>query len=462
MKSFEQIVQEFNQKYAIDVSFDLVYRTITIGGRQAVLYFTDGMIKDDIMEKLMEGFFAVKEEDFPENAHEFSKRVISYVEANLETDEEKLITGLLTGIVLLYVEGYSQWLMIDCRTYPARGVQEPEKDKVLRGSRDGFVETLNFNSALIRRRIRSPELRMEMLSAGKSSHTDIIVCYMENRVDQAFLKSIKKRIREIDVDALTMNQQSLAEALYKSPWINPFPKVKYSERPDTAAASVLEGNIVVMVDNSPSVMIMPTSLFDVTEEANDYYFPPITGTYLRFSRFLITLTTLFLTPLFLLFMQNPQWIPEQFSFIVVKDTMNIPLLAQLLLLELAIDGMRLAALNTPNILNTPLSVITALVLGEFSVKSGWFNAEVMLYMAFVAVANYSQASYEFGYALKFMRIILLIAVALFNLWGFILGTAFIFCCIAFNRTISGKSYLYPLIPFKWEKLKSRIFRTHLR
>ncbi len=462
MKNFEQVVHDFNETYAIDKSFDLVYRTITIGGRRAVLYFVDGMIKDDIMEKLMEGFFDVEEEEFPADAHEFSKKVISYVEANLETDEEKLVTGLLTGIVLLYVEGYEQWLMIDCRTYPARGVQEPEKDKVLRGSRDGFVETLNFNSALIRRRIRSPQLRMEIFSAGKSSKTDIVVCYMDNRVDHVFLKNLKKRIQSIEVDALTMNQQSLAEALYTSRWINPFPKVKYSERPDTAAASVLEGNIVVMVDNSPSVMIMPTSLFDVTEEANDYYFPPVTGTYLRFSRFLITLVTLFLTPLFLLFMQNQQWVPEQFDFVIVRDTMNIPLLAQLLILELAIDGMRLAALNTPNILTTPLSVIAAIVLGEFSVKSGWFNSEVMLYMAFVTVANYSQASYEFGYALKFMRILLLICVALFNLWGFIGGTIFIFLCMAFNRTISGKSYLYPLIPFRWKALKQRIVRTHLK
>lgn len=462
MKEFEKIVHDFNERFGVDKSFDLVYRTIYIGGRRAVFYFVDGMIKDDIMEKVLEVFQKVEEQNFPADAHEFSKRVVSYVEADLETDENKLIIGLLKGVLLLYVEGYEQWLMIDCRIYPVRSVQEPDKDKALRGSRDGFVETLNFNSALIRRRIRSPELRMEIFSVGTSTQTDVVVCYMESRVDPVFLDDLKRRIQNIQVDSLVMNQQSLAEALYTKRWINPFPKVKYSERPDTAAASVLEGNVVVLVDNSPSAMIMPTSVFDVTEEANDYYFPPITGTYLRLSRFLITLTTLFLTPLFLLLMQNPQWIPESFSFIIVKDQVNIPLLAQLLILELAIDGMRLAALNTPSILTTPLSVIAALVLGEFSVNSGWFNAEVMLYMAFVAVANYSQASFEFGYALKFMRILLLVLVAFFDLWGFIGGCIFIFCSVAFNRTISGKSYLYPLIPFRWEKLKYRIFRAHLK
>lgn len=462
MQDFSQVISTFSETYAVDKSFDIVERHLYFGGRNAALYFVDGMIKDDIMEKLLEGFAGLKEADFPENAGAFAREVITYVEAGAETDQEKLVTGLLTGIVLLYIEGYDEWLMIDCRIYPARSVDEPEKDKVLRGSRDGFVETLNFNSALIRRRIRSPELHMELFTAGKSSKTDIVVCYMESRVDHIFLNNLKKRIREIHVDALTMNQQSLAEALYKGCWFNPFPKVKYSERPDTAAASILEGNIVVLVDNSPSAMIMPTSLFDVTEEANDYYFPPVTGTYLRFSRFLITVITLFMTPVFLLLMQNQEWIPPSFSFIIVQGDIHIPLLAQLLILELAIDGMRLAALNTPSILTTPLSVIAALVLGEFSVNSGWFNAEIMLYMAFVAVANYSQASYEFGYALKFMRILLLLLVALFDLWGFIGGAIFIACCMIFNRTISGKSYLYPLIPFKWSKLKTRILRVRMK
>ena len=215
---------------------------------------------------------------------------------------------------------------------------------------------------------------------------------MEDRVDQQFLEKIRNRIQNLQVDALTLNQESLAECLYQGRWWNPFPKFRFSERPDTAAAQVLEGNIIILVDNSPSALITPTSLFDVLEEADDYYFPPITGTYLRLSRLLIAIVTYFLTPTFLLLMEYPQWIPKGFEFIAVRDTVYIPLIWQLLLLELAIDGLKLAAVNTPNMLSTPLSVMAALVLGEFSVKSGWFNSEVMLYMAFVAVANYTQNS----------------------------------------------------------------------
>lgn len=167
----------------------------------------------------------------------------------------------------------------------------------------------------------------------------------------------------------------------------------------------------------------------------------MTGIYLKISRALITFLTIFLTPVFLLFMQNLSWLPKIFAFVAVKDTVNIPLIFQLLMLEVAIDGLRLAALNTPSMLSTPLSVIAGLVMGEFSVKSGWFNAEVMLYMAFVAVANYTQPNFELGYALKFMRLELLVLTAVFNWIGFLAGTVIVICSICFNKTLSGRSYL---------------------
>lgn len=259
-----------------------------------------------------------------------------------------------------------------------------------------------------------------------------------------------------------MNQESLVECLYRRKWFNPFPKVKYTERPDATAASVLEGKIAILVDNSPAAIVLPVSIFDIVEEADDFYFPPITGTYLRLNRLFIAILTLLLTPGWILLMQNPEWIPPAFDFIKVEGDIHIPLLFQLLILELGIDGLKLAAINTPNMLTTPLSVIAAIVMGEFAVKSGWFNSETMLYMAFVAVANYTQASYELGYALKFMRIILLVLTAAFNLYGFAAGILLTLLAISCNRTISGKSYLYPLIPFNGKQLARRIFRKRIK
>lgn len=456
---------EENKKYMkdilqIDASFDIVSREIRIGGKKAVFYFIDGFCKDELMQKLLQFLMGLKEEDLPTTAASLNQ-TMPYVEIDTTREFEEITKNILCGVFAVIIDGFDECILIDSRTYPARNVTEPDKDKVLRGSKDGFVETVVFNTALIRRRIRSTDLRMEMLSAGKTSKTDIVLCYMDSRVDQDFLEKIRNRIKDIKVDALTLNQESLAECLFTSKWYNPFPKFKYTERPDTAAAQVLEGNIIILVDNSPSAMILPISILDMIQEADDFYFPPVTGSYLRFSRFLILILTYFITPTFLLLMQNPDWIPQSFAFIQVKETINVPLIFQFLILELAIDGLRLAAVNTPSMLSTPLSVMAALILGEFSVKSGWFNAEVMLYMAFVAIANYTHPSYELGYAIKFFRIINLILTALFQLWGYIIGIVLFFTAIVTNKMVSGQSYLYPLIPFNLKKLSDALFRKRL-
>ncbi len=459
--SLSDNMKYFNERLSVDTNFDLVYRVVKIGGRDACMYFIDGFCKDEMMQKMLQYFMDIKEDEMPTDAHEMSKTNLPYVEVDLQDSWERIIYFVMSGVFALFIDGYDKCLLIDSRTYPSRGVEEPEKDKVLRGSKDGFVETIVFNTALIRRRIRSTELRMEMMQAGKSSKTDIVLCYMDNRVDHAFLNQIKERINQIQVDALTMNQESLAECLYQKKWYNPFPKFKFTERPDTASAQILEGDIVILVDNSPSAMITPTSIFDVVEEADDYYFPPITGTYLRLSRFTIAILTYLVTPTFLLLMQNPAWIPAGFEFIAIKDATNIPLIWQFLILELALDGLRLAAVNTPNMLSTPLSVMAALVLGEFSVNSGWFNSEVMLYMAFVAIANYTQASYELSYAIKFMRIINLILTAIFGIWGYIGAIILLIVAIGTNKTVSGKSYVYPLFPLNLTQLSKRLLRKRL-
>lgn len=445
----------------VDHNFDVVHRTMRVGDREACMYLIDGFCKDDLIQKLLQYFMDMKPEDVPEDAETLVEKYIPHIEVEVEERFDKLKVALLSGMFIFFVEGYEKAILIDSRIYPARSVEEPEKDKVLRGSKDGFVETVVFNTALIRRRIRSEKLRMEMLNAGECSRTDIVLCYMDDRVDRDFLAELRNKINGIQVESLTMNQESLAECIYKRKWFNPFPKFKYTERPDAAAAQILEGNIIILVDNSPSAMIIPTTIFDVTDEADDYYFPPITGTYLRITRFIIAILTYVMTPTFLLLMNNPEFIPGSFEFIMLKEDPNIPLLWQFLILELAIDGLKLAAVNTPNMLSTPLSVMAALVLGEFSVNSGWFSSEVMLYMAFVAIANYTQANYELGYALKFMRILNLILTSIFGLWGYITAIIIAVLSIACNRTVSRRSYLYPLIPFNGGKLMDRLIRRRM-
>ena len=432
---------QMHQRLPVEESFDLVQREILAGGRKAVFYFLDGMIKEESLVKVMDTIFLIQKQDMPMYAEEFAQKYIPSIEVDLLEDMEQVVTSVLSGVTVFFVDGYQKALAIDCRTYPARSVEEPEKDKALRGSRDGFVETLVFDTAMIRRRIRDPQLIMEITNVGQSTRSDVVIAYMKHLVDTELLARIRKQLEKIKKTDLCMTQQSLAEALIGSKWYNPFPKFKLTERPDTAAACLMEGKIVILIDNSPSVMILPTSVLDMIEEANDYYFPAWTSLYLKFSRALILFLTVFFTPAFLLFMKNPQWIPRAFQFVLVQGTVNIPLIYQFLILELSIDGLRLAAMNTPSMLSTPLSIFAGLVLGEFSVNSGWFNPEIMLYMAFVAVANYTQPNFELGYAVKFMRIILLILTAVFDWIGFAAGCLIVIGLICSNRTIAGRSYL---------------------
>ena len=443
----------------IDDSFDLICKDTFIGDRKACFFFVDGLTKDEVMQKLLSGFYTIKATDMPDNATDFSIRQLPYVEVDVLQNIEQTMTCILSGMTALLIDGYDAVICMDVRTYPARSVDQPEKEKVLRGSKDGFVETVVFNTALIRRRIRDPKLTMEMLSVGSISHTDVVLCYMDGIVDQTLLNYVRTKIQSLDIKSLSMNQTSLAECLYDRKWYNPFPKYKYTERPDTSAASILEGNLIILVDTSPSAIILPTSLFGIMEEADDFYLPPITGTYLRLTRFLISIITFFITPTILLLSMYPEWIPQWLTFIKLQEYTYVPLMFQFLILEVAVDGLKLAAINTPNMLSTPLSIIAGLALGEYAVSSGWFNAEAMLYMAFVALANYTQPSYELGYALKFFRILTVILTGFFGLWGLISGTALLIIALVSSRTLDGRRrYLYPLIPFHWKTLKRQLLR----
>ena len=444
----------------VERNFDILQREVIIAGRKAGFFFIDGFVREDMAEKLMQFFYSLKESDIT-SLDIFLEKGMPYTEVTRSGNVDNVITQFLSGVSIMTIDGFDECLLIDCRTYPMRSVSEPWKDRVLRGSRDGFVETLVSNAALLRRRIRDPRFSMELYGVGRRSRSDVAICYISDSVDQSVLNRMRKLIKSIDVDALTMNIESLAECMLTHEWINPFPKFKYSERPDTATAAILDGNIVIMVDNSPAVMIIPASIFDIIEEADDFNFSPMIGSYLRITRFLFSIVTWILTPLWLLFVNNPDWVPEFMKFVLITDDITVPVLLQLIILELAVDGLKLAAVNTPTMLSTPLSIVAGIVVGEYAVSSGWFNPEALLYMAVVTVGTYGQTNFEMGYAFKFLRVLTLILTQVFNLGGFIAGVVISVLMIAFNRTITGKSYIYPLIPWDGKMLKRKVLRVRL-
>ncbi|MBE5957988.1 MAG: spore germination protein [Lachnospiraceae bacterium] len=456
-ESYEKTIDNFDQSLAVDINFDILKKEFVVGDSKGVFYYINGMCDVEVVEKIQE-YILKCNYILPDTAEEFDKLYLPYLETDISSDENKILTNILSGVICFYVEKYSFAFLIDTRRYPSRNVSEPEKYRVLRGSRDGFVETLTENTALIRRRIRSTDYRCEIIQVGDISKTDVAICYMDNIADKKLLSSIRQRIKDIKTDALTLSQESLSECLHQGSFLNPFPKFRYSERPDTAASEIIEGYIVILVDTSPAAMILPTTIFDVIEEADDYYFPPVTGTYLRLSRLVITLLSLILTPLYLLFANNPSLIPSDLMFLKIDNEPFVPIILQLLSLELCVDGLKLAAVNTPSMLNTPLSIIAAIVIGEFAIETGWFISQTMLYMAVVAIANFTHENYEFAYAIKYCRIIILILTQFFALYGFVIGLLITVLLVAFNKTLSNTSYIYPLYPFDKHKILTRFIR----
>lgn len=441
-------------------SCDMVSRDYLIGGRRARLWVVDGFGSDSILERMGAFWLTLK----PENVvgltemQDFLDRYITFSESNVTFDISDAVTSVFLGKSLLAVEGLAGVALMDAKGYPSRSVHEPPDGKVLRGSHDGFVEAVVPNMALLRRRIRDPHLTMEGHKVGSRTHNDAVLCYLDDRVDQDLLRKLRGKLLGLDVRSLSMAQESLAEAIRPKQWYNPFPKVRYTERPDAAAASIMEGSIVLMVDNSPSVMILPTGFFDFTQESNDYYFPPLVGTYLRVLRVTVFLLSLFITPAWYLMVSEPNRLPGWLNFLSSPEPVSLSLLSQLLVVEFLIDVLKLASLNTPDSLSNSFSMLGALVLGDFAVQAGWLGPEVLVYMAFVSVAGFAQPSYELGYAFKLLRVALLLVTAAFDVWGFCLGVVGIFVLLYTTKPLVGKGYLYPLVPFNGKALLRLLVR----
>ena len=458
--TYTETVEYLTRKLRVDASFDLMSRQISVGHRPGTMFFVDGLTKDEVLERMLQFLAKIPPEDMTDvrDADEFVARFITFIEVDHTANLEMVVTRVLSGVTAMVIEGIDRVVLVDTRTYPVRSVQEPETDRVLRGSRDGLVETLVFNAALIRRRLRDPALTLEVVPVGSISATDVCICYMQDRVDKRYLKQVQERLHSITIPALTMGQESLAECLLRGQWYNPFPRIRYTERPDAAAAAIAEGYIVILVDNSPAAMVLPTSIFDFSQDTNDFYFPPIVGSYLRFVRGLIFVATLFLTPVWYWLMQNPDRIPPALEFIRIEEMGPIPLIGQLLLVEVLIDAIKLAALNTPASLSNALSLVGALVFGEFAVQAGIFSSELLAYMAFVAIASFTQPSHELTYAFKLFRILFLLCTWLLRGWGLLLGMGIMFIVLITTRTAVGGRYLYPVVPFNGRALFRLLFR----
>lgn len=446
-------------------SFDVKEREFFIGDRAATTYFIDGLTGSETVQWLMSYLLKIPDEavSAASTVGEFVKYNMPFHNVDMEDDMDAVVKNLYAGLLPVLIDGYDKVIIIDMRYYPARSVDEPSKEKSLRGAKDGFTETIMTNIALVRRRLRDDNLIFKAFVVGEISKTDVSLVYMKDKTDLKMVQQLSEHLGSLHLNATTVGDQTIVEALIQQQkrknYLNPFPKVRYTQRPDVVAAHVAEGKIAILIDNSPTALLIPAGIFDFVQDVDDYYFPLLTGNYFRMLRIINLIVIMFLTPVYLLVSQGDINIPVNHDFFVPDEDYAVSIFWQFILLELAIDGLKLASLNTPESLGMSLSVIGALLLGEFSISSGWFIPQTILCMAIVALASFTQPSIELGYGMKFMRMLILVGAYLYGVSGAVIALVISMIWIAATKTIGGTSYLYPLIPFEWKSLKKLIFRT---
>lgn len=457
LQTYDNTNKQLHTILQIPNNFDVLTRELVVGNRRIMCYYLNGFIQSAVVENLFQFLLQVSKE--MDTLEQWQAHCISYADSKIQEDVDTIVTLVLSGMMGMVIEGFGKALVLDVRIYPQRPPTEPDDDRVLRGSHMGFVETMVTNIVMIRRRIRDPKLKVEYLSVGSKSKTDMVLMYLPNGENEENYRILKDKITNITIPSLTLSQQSLSECLLRKSKYHPMPRIRYTERPDAAAASIYEGKILVVMDNTPSVMIFPTSLFDFQQETNDYYFSPLIGTYLRWIRMIVFTVSMLITPIWYLIIDSGTNAPEFLQFLQIQEMNSVHIFVQLLVAEFIIDTIKIASLNTPKALSGSFSMIGALVLGEFAVQAHIFVPEVLLYMSFVAIANFTQPHYELGYTVKFFRIFLLICIFFFKLPGFIIGLVLILILVATTPTILPQKYLFPLIPFNKKRFKELFLRV---
>ncbi len=453
----DEVYIRLENEVGYKVSFDIVVREMTFGERRVAFFYMNGLAKDTILTEILKRLTYLQPDDVTGDAfHNFLHLYVPAAQVEKKDKWDEMLTFVLSGATAMFIDKEPHAIIIDAKAFPARNPEEPTLERVVRGSRDGFVETMMMNVSLVRRRLRDPQLRYELVRVGERTQSDICIAYINDLADPELVKSIKDKIELVHIDGLPLADKQLEEATVQRGW-NPFPLVRYSERPDVVAAHLLEGSVVVFVDTSPSAMILPTTFFDLIQHAEENRQTPFIGTYLRWVRFLGIFSSIFLLPLWLLFVVHPELKPQALAFLGPEKIGKLPLIVQFLIVEVGVDLMRLASVHTPSTLATAVSLVAAIMVGDIAVKTGLFINEVILYMAIAAVGMFATPSYELGLANRIVRLVLIIAVSMFNAPGFVIATTAILMMLSMQRSFN-RPYMWPFIPFDYRAMWNIIVR----
>ncbi|ULT57384.1 spore germination protein [Neobacillus drentensis] len=457
-ESYEENIEYLKQELRVGKSFDIIHRRIDYAGHKMSMFLVDGFAQANILLLIMKEIEKRKPEEFKDDPiNELVRTFIPHVEVVTSPDLEEVIAQVLAGQTALVVEQGSKVVLIDSREYPIRSPQEPDIERVVRGPRDGFVETIVFNLALIRRRVRDRSLVMEYVQVGNRSKTDVALVYIDSIVDMENVKMLRDKLEDISIDGVSMGEKTVEEFVFGRNY-NPYPLVRYTERADTSAVHLMEGHVLIVVDGSPSVMICPATYWHHLQHAEEYRQKPLVGAFLRFARFIAVAASLFLLPIWYTYATNEQLLSERWKFIGVKDHGEIALIWQFLIAEIGIEILRMAAIHTPNALATALGIVSAIIIGDVAVQVGIFTHEVVLYVAVAAIGTFATPSYELSLANRIFRVFFLIMVAILQVPGLIIGMTLWILLLVVTKTMNIP-YLYPFIPFNPLDFKLVLLRS---
>jgi len=391
-----------------------------------------------------------------------SKRAIQSGEIKKEKSFDELLGAALSGGIVLLVEDTDEALIISAPGWPTRGLEEPDTEVLVRGPREGLSETLRVNTSLLRRRIKDPGFRIESQKIGTRSKTAIGICYIKDIVNKAVLEELKTRLDKINIDAIL--ESGYIEQLIEDSSLSPFPQIQYTERADKAAAAILEGRVVILVDTTPFALIVPATFAQFFQSPEDYYERWIIGSLTRLIRFVASYIAVFVPGLFVAAVSfHPGLIPIKLSLAIAaaREGVPFPVVVESLLMEISFEFLREAGARLPRSIGQTIGIVGGLIIGDAAVKANLASPVMVIVVAITAIASFAIPSYNLGIGFRILRFPVIFLGATLGLYGVVLVFILINIHMVTMKTF-GVNYLAPFVPYQVRDWKDLLIRVSWR
>lgn len=369
------------------------------------------------------------------------------------------IKAISTGNVLLLVDGADKAFSLGLTKFQKRAIEEPDAEKVIRGPREGFIESLEVNTSLLRRIIKSPALKLKKIRIGRYTKTAIILAYIEGIAEPKLIEEMESRLHRIDIDGV-LESEYIEEMIEDNPY-SPFPQILSTERPDVVSAHLLEGRAAILTDGTPHALIAPVTFFSMLQAPDDYYERYIVGTLVRWMRYVLIIASLLLPSLYVaITTYHQEMIPDTLLLTIAsaRESVPYPALVEVILMEVMLEALREAGVRLPNQIGAAVSIVGALVIGQSAVQAGLVSAPMVIVVATTAIASFLVPRYVVGYAFRYLRFPFIFLAGTLGILGIMLGVLVMIIHLCSLRSF-GEPYLQPLAPLKKRELKDVLWRS---